>query len=427
MTEDEKKQVAVFRHGVIHDLVGRDLDYGEQEQILREKTAQKWNIPFTTRTNVSRGAILSWVRSYIEKGKKLEALYPKNRSDQGVSRAMDEDTCKGLVRLRKELPGVSIPVLHDEMDIRGMVTEGINLNQSTTYRFLHAQGLMNKPEPASKDRRKFEAELSNDLWQSDVMHGPRVDAGGKQKKSFLIAIIDDHSRLIVHAEFYLSEKLACYLKVLESALIKRGVPRKLYVDNGPAFRSKHLEYVAASLNMALIHAKPYQPQGKGKIERWFKTVRSGFLPTFKGNTLEELNDALQIWINNTYHKKKHSGTGQTPFDRFTSCMECIRPAPKNLRDHFRNTVRRRVGKDRTITFNHNLYEGPVCLIGKQVELIYHEDEPEQIEIKWDNKSYGIARPVDLHANCHVKRDESNPESVAISSVNNESYKSGKLM
>ena len=427
MTKEEKKQVAVFRFGVIHEFVtGIMLDHGEQEKLLREKCDRKWKIPFSSRTRISRSTILSWVRRYRDGNRKLESLYPESRSDRGKSRAMDEETCLALIRLRKEIPSTTVPFLIRTMKERGLVSPGTTLNQPTVYRFLHQHGLT-KPGIAAQDRRKFEAELPNDLWQSDVMHGPGVDVEGKQRKAFLIAIIDDHSRLITHAEFYLSERLTCYLDVLEQALLKRGLPRKLYVDNGPAFRSHHLEYISASLNIALIHARPYMPQGKGKIERWFKTVRTCFLPGFKGQTLLELNEAFDLWVNNIYHQQKHSSTGQTPFKRFTSRMECIRPAPKNLKDHFRNAARRRVAKDRTITFKGRLYEAPVPLIGKQVELLYHENDCENIEILWNNKSYGTVRPVDLHVNCRVKRDENRPSDLVITSDNNPAYKGGTLL
>jgi len=425
MTEDEKKQVAVFRHGVIFELVSDiELNHGEQERLLKEKCDRKWKIPFSPRTRISRSTILEWVKKYKKGNKKLETLYPASRSDQGISRSMDEDTCLGLVRLKKEMPGAVVPYLIKCMDERGMVTPGITLNPPTVYRFLHGQGLMKHGE-TQQDRRKFEAELPNDLWQSDVMHGPKVDVDGKQRKTFLIAIIDDHSRLIPHAEFYLSEKLTCYLDVLEQAFLKRGLPRKLYVDNGPAFRSHHLEYITASLNISLIHARPYMPQGKGKIERWFKTVRTSFLPGFKGHTLDHLNETFDLWVNDIYHQKKHRSIGETPFKRFTSRMECIRPAPDNLKDHFRNVARRKVAKDRTITFKGCLYEAPVCLIGKQVEVLYHTNELDNIEIRWENRSYGIIRPVDLHINCRVKRDENNMSDVIITG-NNENYEGGEL-
>ena len=178
------------------------------------------------------------------------------------------------------------------------------MNNSTVYRFLHQQNLAQLPIKKPVDRRKFEAELPNDLWQSDVMHGPKVNVNGKMRKSYLIAILDDHSRLIAHGQFYPSEALPSYLDAFENALAKRGLPRKLYVDNGAAFRSRHLEYISASLGIALIHSKPYTPQGRGKIERYFKTVRAQFLPCFKGQTLNELNEAFDCWLSDINIKEK---------------------------------------------------------------------------------------------------------------------------
>ena len=257
----------------------------------------------------------------------------------------------------------------------------------------------------SVDHRKFEAELPNDLWQSVVMQGPRIDVDGMQKKTYLIAILDDYSRLIVYARFYLSTILSSYLDALESALARRGLPRKLYVHNGLAFRSRKLEYITASLSISLIEARPNRPEGKGKIGMWFETIRSRFLPYVSATTLPELNGALDRYLNDDYHQRKHSVTGQTPLDRFTSQMNYLRSAPENLKDYFRTVVSRKVAKDRPITLYGRIYEAPVALIGKRIELMYHEDEPENVEVKYKTESYGIIRPViNLNVNYRVKRD-----------------------
>jgi putative transposase len=267
MTENKKMKIAVFRFGVISDFVnGSQISRTERRRLLREKCARKYEIPCSEKTRIDKGTIQRWIRIYNKNNGNLEGLYPKERSDKGKSRAMDDDTCLSLSQLRRELPGATIDSLIDQMHQRDMLTQGITLAPTTVYRYLHQQNLMNLTRPAAQDRRKFEAELPNDLWQSDVMHGPRVLVDDKRRKTYLIAIIDDHSRLMTHGMFYLSEALTSYLDALKSALLKRGLPRKLYVDNGPAFRSNHLEYITASLNIALIHAKPYSPQGKGKIE-----------------------------------------------------------------------------------------------------------------------------------------------------------------
>jgi transposase InsO family protein len=413
MTENEKQRAAIFRFSVIHEFVGgAALSRGEKRQLLKQKCARKWDIPFSDRTRISRSAILRWIRIYKDSGERLESLYPKGRSDIGKSRAIDKETGLNLIHLRQEMPDATVPVLIRTMKKRSLLLPGKDLKPTTVYRFLHAQNLMKPPEGRKQDRRKFEAELPNDIWQSDVMHGPMVTVGERQRKSYLIAFIDDHSRLIPYAQFYLSEKLASFLDAFEKALLKRGLPRKLYVDNGAAYRSKHLEYITASLGIALIHTKPYKPEGKGKIERWFRTLRGQFLAEVGQKSLDELNGALELWIREVYHQRVHSATGHRPLDRFTSRMECLRACPDDLKDHFRIIARRRVAKDRTLTLDGNLFEAPVQLIGQRVDLLYHRDSPKRVEVRWQQKSYGYLTPVDLKVNCRVKRDKNNQAQIS---------------
>jgi putative transposase len=423
MTEDEKMQVAVFRFGVISDFViGSQMSRAEKRRLMRDKCARKWQIPFSEKTRLSIGTISRWRRLYKDNNGDLKSLQPKDRSDQGKSRAMDEETCLSLIELKLETPALSVPQLIEQIN---RVSPDIVLNNSTVYRFLHQQDLIHLQVKKPVDRRKFEAELPNDLWQSDVMHGPKVDVNGKMRKSYLIAVLDDHSRLIAHGQFYLSEALVCYLDAFESALAKRGLPRKLYVDNGAAFRSRHLEYISASLAIALIHSKPYQPQGRGKIERFFRTVRGQFLTGFKGQTLNELNEAFDGWLSNIYHQRKHSSTKQTPIERFAANLQCLRAAPDNLHDYFRMVARRKVNKDRSITLNGRLYEAPVALIAKRVELLYHHSQHQQVEVKYQNKSFGMLVPINLNVNCRIKRDKNNNPQIHSNTELNE-YGGGKL-
>jgi transposase InsO family protein len=426
MDEDKKQEVAIFRFGVIHDFVsGATLDHGEQERLLREKSRRKWVIPHSTKSRITRTTMLRWIKAYREGNGKLQSLYPRDRSDRGISRGMDEETQLALLRLRKELPKATAPFLIQEMNRRGLASPGIKLNLSTVYRFLHRHHLMKPQGLPAPDRRKFEAELPNELWQSDAMHGPRVEVKARMRKTYLLAFLDDHSRLIPHAQFYLSEGISAYLDALEQALAKRGLPRKLYLDNGPAFRSRRLEHVTASLGIALIHSSPYKPQGRGKIERFFRTIRSQFLPGFKGNDLMELNEALELWINDIYHQRTHSGTGQTPFDRFTARMQCLRPAPEILKDHFRIQARRRVAKDRTVTLNGRLYEAPVPLIAKHITVLYHEHQPEQVEALYKNRSHGFLTPVNIHVNARVKRNKNRGTELKLPDTS-PIYEGGKL-
>lgn len=404
MQEKQKIDVAVFRYSVIHEFVGGiNMEYGEKQKLLKDKCARKWVIPFSGKTSISQSTILRWIRLYEDSGGRLESLYPKDRSDRGQQRSLDEETCLELTQMRQEFPDETVPFIVKKMKERGLVLQNKDLPLTTIYRFFHQNNLMRKT-PMIKDRRKFEAQMPNDIWQSDVMHGPRLLIDGKNKKTYLIAFMDDHSRLIVHGCFYTSESTAAFITAFEQALLKRGLPRKLYVDNGSAFKSRLLMYATASLGIALIHATPAQPQGKGKIERVFKTIRSQFLPGFTGKTLEAINQSFEKWLVQ-YHERKHCSTGQSPISRFVDNIECVRSAPQNLKDHFRKVIRRRVNKDRSVVLDRIMYEAPVQLIGKQVELLYHEDDRETVEARFKNKSYGMLRQIDIHVNCRVKRDK----------------------
>jgi putative transposase len=416
MDEQQQKEIAVFRFGVISDFVNRNhMSHGEQARLLKEKCEKEWQIPHSPRTRLSPTTILHWIKLYKKGAGRLESLYPQSRKDKGGTRAIDQETGQALIRLRKELPASPVTMLLKEMEDRRLLKPGTILPPATVYRFLHRHGLLRPAAPSPVDRRKFEAEHPNDIWQSDAMHGPMVTVAGKKRKTYLFAFLDDMSRLIPHAEFYLSERLDSYLGALRSALLKRGLPRKLYVDNGPAFRSALLREITASLGIALVHSRPYQPEGRGKVERAFRTIRTQFLPGFKGDSLDDLNEALDCWIRDVYHSRPHGATGQPPLRRFADHMECIRPAPKDLEDSFRSRARRTVAKDRTVSLDGKLYEAPIPLIGKQITLLYHNHDPARVEILLEGRSHGFLTPLDLNVNCRVRRHshrlclESSPE------------------
>jgi len=208
MTEDEKMEVAVFRFSVIGDFVnGSQMTRAEKRRLLQEKCARKWIIPFSTKTRISLNTIRRWIRLYKESNGNLTSLYPALRNDKGKSRSMDEETCCALIQVRRQMPDATAVHLIDTMKRRGLVTPGVKLSLSSVYRFLHQHDLMHLSHSMPVDRRRFEAELPNDLWQSDVMHGPKVNVDGKMRKTYLIAVIDDHSLLITYGRFYLSENL----------------------------------------------------------------------------------------------------------------------------------------------------------------------------------------------------------------------------
>lgn len=405
MDEEHKQRIALFRFGVIADLVGRrKLEPGKREAIIRELADQQWDIPFSTKTSISRSTIREWLRRYRLGGERLESLFPKEREDAGVARSIDPETELALVELKRQLPPrTPLSVLLRVARQRKLLPPQFGASAQSIYRLFRRHGLHRQGAAAPQDRRRFEAELPNDLWQADCMHGPRVLVDGTARKSYLFACIDDHSRLITAAGFSLRENLECFQDCLLRALAARGLPRKLYVDNGPLFRSQRLSYACASLGIALLFATPYTPQGKGKIERLWLTIRTQMLPLVAEQiTLEQLNAQLAEWME-TYHRRVHQATGEPPLERYLRHVTLLRSAPEDLREHFRTVVRRKVDADRAVSLAGKLYEAPVGLIGQTVKLRYHPEDSARIEVFFEQRSYGFLRELNPHVNSRVRR------------------------
>lgn len=420
MNREEREKVAAFRFSVIYPLL--DLcreDWGSQKRILEELTSKEWNIPFSTRTNVSKPTILSWLRKYEKSGRQIESLHPRSRGDVGSCRIMDGETELAFVALRKQFMKASVPVLLKLAKERNILSPDFSASSQTVYRLLKKHGL-DRDREKLENMLKFEVEMPNDLWQSDCMHGPQVIHDGKLKKAFMFAIIDDHSRLITHAQFYLKENVVSFLDCFKKALVKRGLPRKLYTDNGAYFKAHKLKYGCAALGIALTFAKPYRPQGKGKIERFNRTVRQELLPFLPEKlTLDKLNQMLDEFLEDDYHKRKHSSTGRPPLDRYLGAVSLLRSAPNNLNDYFRKRVRRTVSNDRVIRIDNRLYEAPVGLAGQKVFLLYDEDDLNRIEVMVGEESAGFLRFLDVNINSRVRRSSEKDD-------NHGSYSSGSV-
>jgi transposase InsO family protein len=295
---------------------------------------------------------------------------------------------------------------------RDAVSDEVTLPESTVHRLLARRGLMRKSsEPTSKDHRRFEYESAGELWMSDVMYGPKIREQRQMRRTYLIALLDDATRLVPYASFTFSEGTTAYLQVLEQAVRRRGIPKRLYVDNGSAFRSRQLAVVCAKLGIALIHARPYAPQGKGKMERWFRTVRMQHLPLLAAEhltSLDAMNRALAAWVEGEYHHTPHRGLrDETPANKWARTSEGVRMPDSQVGDLFLSEQRRRVQKDRTVTLDGVAFEVDAALVGDHVMLRYDPaktPDKRTVEVWHRGKRIEIARRVDVLANCFVKRN-----------------------
>src|SRR5439155_8616166 len=279
------------------------------------------------------------------------------------------------------------------------------ISASTLYRFLKQRGLSEKQLLAPPAHKKFEAELSNQIWQGDMLFGPwvrRVKDGGRMQ-AFLHATLDDASRLIPHAQFYASQGLDACLDCLRQAMAARGVPTRLYIDNAKMYRSPQLARIAASLGTLIIHSRPYQPEGRGKIERCFRTVREQFLANLDPKrllSLDQLNERLHAWVESVYHRCEHSTLGTTPLLRWQKDIEHVRQLPPGADLHrlFFHRLDRLVRRDSTLLLRNRLYEAPSHLAGHTVEVRFDPVDGGAVEVWFEGKLQSAARPLDAVVN-----------------------------
>ncbi len=410
---DHRHAVALFRYGLIADLVRlAPRSKGLYAQI-EQRAAAEYTIPGSTRTRVAAETLRDWLKRYRRGG--FEALLPKPRADRGQARSLPPEVVDVLLETKEGNPKLSVQLVIREARKRPEVPEALPLPASTVHRLLTRHGLMDKPpgESGDADRRRFAFAQAGELWMSDVMHGPSVLVGDRTKrKTYLIAFIDDATRVIPYCAFALAENTRAFLPVLKQAVLRRGLVQRLYVDNGANYRSQHLALVCAKLGIALIHARPYRPQGKGKIERWFKTVRAQLLTRLSAEdtrSLEALNRRLHAWVEGEYHHAPHRGlNGHTPLEQWALTGEAVRfPEPGvDLDDLFLFEVQRKVQKDRTVSLNGVVYEVDAALVGEKVTLRFDPTAaPERpVQVCHKGQHIELAKPVETYANCFVKRN-----------------------
>jgi putative transposase len=408
----DPQTIALFRYGLIADLLQMPAGSRGLYARLRHKAAADYTIPGSHRTRVAAETLRHWLKAYRRGG--FDALCPKGRADRGRSRALPTTVADALVSLKEEQPQLSIPQLIAA--VGQTLPESIAPAPSTVHRLLKRTGLMDKAAHDTEcgtDRRRFAFAQPGQLWMSDVMHGPSVALPGSRvrRKTYLIAFLDDATRVVPYCEFALSENTQAFLPVFKQALQRRGIPQRLYVDNGANYRSQQLALVCAKLGVALIHARPYQPQGKGKQERWFRTARQQLLANLTEadtDSLENLNRRLWAWVEGEYHHSPHRGLdGATPLDRWAMSESAPRlPGPGlDLDALFLFEAKRRVQRDRTVSLGGTLFEVDAVLVGHTVTLRYDPSAPASrgIEVWHEGRFIERARPLDAYANCFVRR------------------------
>ncbi len=402
--------VALFRLSVLGPLVSRErLARGELKRLIRELAARDYDLPGSGRRCLGEKTIEAWFYAWRRGG--IEALTPRPRSDRGRSR-LELGVQEAILAAKRENPRRSIDQLIALVEYGGQAPRGA-VPRSSVHRLLQRHGL-SRPLGAAgepEEHRRYEARYAGDLWYGDVMHGPRVPVQGRMRKAYLVSLMDDASRLLAHSAFCTGETALDIEGVLKQAVLKRGVPIKLVVDNGPAYRAKTLQGICARLGIHLIYCRPYSPEGKGKLERWHRTVRDQFLSELdftRIRDLPDLNARLWAWVEEIYHRRMHGGLqASTPLQRYQQDLVRIRTLGQRaaqLDELFYHRLSRKVRKDATVAYQGRCFEVPYELAGKTLQLVVDPHTQQAISLEdSDGNALGEVVALDVIANSHRRR------------------------
>jgi putative transposase len=392
--DDRRQAIALFRYSLIREAADPALGTRERGALVRALAERDHLGPTGERVRVSRNTLDRWIRGWRTGG--FEALLP----DPRVGRPrVEAELLELAVTLKREQPRRAAA------QIARIITErcGTSPHQRTLERHFRRVGLDRELAAARGGLRafgRFQAEAPNQLWTADALHGPAV-AG---RKAYLFAAIDDHSRCLVGYRWAHAEDTLRLEAALRAGFAARGLPGVLYVDNGSPFVSRQLERCLAVLGIRLTHSKPGQPQGRGKIERVFRTVREQFLVELQSRggaaDLEELNRLFGAWVEGVYHHREHAETGQAPMERFLAGAPPRLPSPAELREAFLWAEHRQVTKQAMVSLFGNRYQVDPALVGATVELVFDPFDLGGIEVRYQQRPMGAAVPFQLGRHVH---------------------------
>lgn len=401
MNEDRRREIGLLRYALVRDAADPGLSKAERGRLVRALCEREHVGPDGQLVRIGRTTLDRWVRDYRRGG--FEALVPRRRV---VAPRTPAETLELAFRLKRERPERSAAQVRGIMLAAGGPAPGLRTLQTHLAR----EGLNVRADGRSPGKvyGRFEASVRNELWTGDGLHGPTL-AGVAARRAVLLAFIDDHSRLLVGWRWGTGEDVFRLEAALRAGLMARGVPDAILVDRGSAFISSQLLRACAVLGVKLIHASPRAATTKGKIERFFRTVRDQFLVEIDdGVELGELNRLFSAWLEVVYHRRVHSETGQTPLERFDAAGSPALPTPALLREALLWSQERTVAKTATLSLHGNQYEVDAALVGRKVELVFDPFDLTRIEVRYQHRPFGLAVPLVIGRHTHPQAERELP-------------------
>lgn len=401
---ERARRVGLFRYELMCDALDPQLSSRQRGRLVRELADREHPGPFGEPVRVSRQTIDRWIRWWRQGG--FEALVP---TPARVSARTPAEVLEVAVALKREKPDRSAAQIVRILRAQSGWAPSERTLQRHFDRLELGRDIQAGPPQVFG---RFEADRCNEIWVGDVLHGPVITG----RKTYLFAFLDDHSRAVMGARFGFAEDTVRLAAALRPALACRGVPESIYVDNGSSFVDSWLLRACAVLGVKLTHSRPGKPEGRGKIERFFRTVRDQFLVEITETvatgitSLAELNRLFTAWVEGAYHRSVHSETGMQPLQRWLAGVPdpLPRPTPAQLREAFLWSEWRTVNKNAVVSLHNNRYQVDELLVGRKVELVFDPFDLTDIDVRYNGRSFGHAVTFHIGRHAHPKARPEHP-------------------
>lgn len=399
--------MAYFRFSLIAPVIQGTFTDPTKTAYYRRVTENSFTLPNGKTMIYHPKTLEKWEEYYRKKG--MDGLMPKERSDSGHSRVLDETAVNEIHRLKEMFPRINATLIYTKLIEDGFINQH-QVSLSSIQRFIKHNNLKSAVNPNQKDRKAFEEEYPCGMYQADTSYTCYINENGKVRRTYLIQIIDDHSRLIVGSRFFYNDNAYNFQLVLKEAISRYGICKKLYLDNGSTYSNEQLTLICGSLGVVKLHTPIRDGASKAKIERSFKTLKESWLYGFDPSTVSSLEELNRILVDKVRERNTSVNRmiGETPIERYQRGVNHVKiPKSKEWLDEcFLNRVTRRVNLDSTISIDKVYYDVPMQFIRAKVEIRFLPDRMQDAYIFFEGRKYPI-RKTNRVENGRTKRNNQN--------------------
>ncbi|MDT3702942.1 MAG: DDE-type integrase/transposase/recombinase [Thermincola sp.] len=396
--------MAYFRFALIAPVIQGIFTDPSKTAYYRRITENQLTLPDGRTMRYNPKTLEKWEEYYRKLG--MDGLMPRQRRDAGKPRVLNEQAISEIYRLKKKFPRINATLIYHKLVEDGFINQS-DVSVSSVQRFIKHNDLRTAVNPNQKDRKAFEEAYPGGMYQADTSYTTYIKEDGKPRRTYLIHVVDDNSRLIVGARFFYNDNAYNFQLVLKEAIARYGLCNKLYLDNGSTYANAQLSLICGSLGIVKIHTPIRDGASKAKVERSFRTIKDTWLNGFdpsEVSSLEELNRLLAEYVrkrNTTFNRT----IGETPIERYQRSINHVR-LPKSqewLNECFMNRITRRVNLDATVSIGSFYYDVPMQFIRSKVEIRYLPDCMQDAYIFFEGNHYPI-RPTNRVENGRTKRN-----------------------